>query len=47
MPLDGTNPLCAQCKEKCKQWSQVKVVKCPFYKHVTLQAQENVNKDQG
>jgi hypothetical protein len=42
--LDGVNKLCAQCTEKCKQWKQVTVVRCPFYKSTTLRAQQNVNK---
>ena len=33
MPLTGVNKLCAQCNETCKQWEQVTVVKCPFFKN--------------
>jgi len=52
MPLSGVNKLCAQCIHVCKQWSQVKVVRCSFFKSKqqksakpqeghTLQAQQN------
>jgi len=30
--LSGVNKLCQQCTEDCKQWEQIKVIKCPFYK---------------
>lgn len=30
--LDGLNKICAKCSEKCKQWSQVKVIRCPIFK---------------
>ncbi len=30
--LFGVNKLCEGCTEECKQWKQVKVVKCPLYK---------------
>jgi len=32
MPLTGTNTKCQKCIEKCKQWKQVKVIICPFFK---------------
>lgn len=32
MSLTGTNKLCAQCIHECKQWSQVKVIRCPFFR---------------
>jgi hypothetical protein len=32
MPLSGFNKLCKQCTEKCKQWEQITVVRCPFFK---------------
>lgn len=52
MSLSGVNKLCAQCVHECKQWKQVKVVRCPFFKSKqqksvkpkegdTLQAQQN------
>jgi len=52
MPLNGVNKLCAQCARECKQWQQVKVVNCSFFKSKqqkfaktkngdTLQAQQN------
>jgi len=52
MPLSGVNKLCAQCIQSCKQWQQVKVIYCPFFKSkqqksakpkegATLQAQQN------
>jgi len=52
MPLSGVNKVCAQCIHGCKQWQQVKVVNCPFFKSkqqksakvkngATLQAQQN------
>jgi len=31
MPLTGTNKLCQQCVNSCKQWEQIKVVKCPYF----------------
>jgi hypothetical protein len=45
--LDGVIKLCAQCSEKCKQWSQVTVARCPIYKSTTLRAQQNVDKARG
>jgi len=53
MSLSGVNKLCAQCIHECKQWQQVKVVNCPFFKskqqqsakpkeQTTLQAQQNL-----
>lgn len=30
--LSGVNELCMRCTEECKQWLEVKVIKCPFYK---------------
>jgi hypothetical protein len=32
MPLTGVNKFCAQCTQECKQWKQVKVIHCPFFK---------------
>jgi hypothetical protein len=32
MPLTGTNTKCQKCVEKCKQWEQVKVIICPYFK---------------
>ena len=32
MSLSGVNKLCAQCIQECKQWQQVKVINCPFFK---------------
>ena len=32
MPLTGVNKLCAQCIKECKQWAQVKIIRCPFFK---------------
>ena len=31
MVLSGTNKLCQQCVNTCKQWAQVKVVICPYF----------------
>jgi hypothetical protein len=31
MTLNGTNKLCQQCIKECKQWAQVKVVRCPCF----------------
>jgi hypothetical protein len=45
--LDGVNKLCAQCSEKCKQWSQVTVVRCPIFKSPTLRAQQKRTEAQG
>lgn len=50
--LTGVNRLCAQCTHECKQWQQVRVINCPFFKSKqqksaklkeedTLQAQQN------
>ena len=36
--LNGTNKLCQQCIKDCKQWAQVKIVKCP--NHVSGQSKE-------
>ena len=32
MPLTGVNRLCAQCIKDCKQWAQVDIIRCPFFK---------------
>ncbi len=32
MSLTGTNKLCQQCVNTCKQWAQVKVVICPYFR---------------
>ena len=32
MSLTRVNRLCAQCIKECKQWAQVKVIRCPFFK---------------
>ena len=32
MPLSGINKLCETCTEKCKQWEQIKIIKCPIYR---------------
>ena len=32
MPLTGVNRLCAQCIKGCKQWAQVEIIRCPFFK---------------
>ncbi len=32
MPLLGVNKLCAQCINECKQWAQIKVIICPFFR---------------
>ncbi|MFC1752676.1 hypothetical protein ACFL96_04695 [Thermoproteota archaeon] len=29
--MNGINRLCRHCRETCKQWEQVKVVRCPGY----------------
>jgi hypothetical protein len=31
MGLTGTNKLCQQCIEECKQYSEVKIIRCPFF----------------
>lgn len=31
MPLSGVNAVCRKCIQKCKQWEQITVVKCPNY----------------
>jgi hypothetical protein len=29
MPLSGVNKICISCSKKCKQFAQVKIIKCP------------------
>jgi len=52
MSLTGTNKLCSQCIRECKQWSQVRIINCPFFESRqqktvkvkeggTLQAEQN------
>ena len=43
--LNGVNNKCAKCVEKCKQWQQIKVIVCPFFKRLQRQAQENGGND--
>jgi len=31
MALSGVNKVCKGCSKECKQWKQIKVVRCPFY----------------
>lgn len=31
MALDGVNKLCSDCKQECKQWKQITIIKCPNY----------------
>ena len=31
-PITGINKLCAQCIKECKQWKQVVIIRCPFFK---------------
>jgi len=31
MVLSGTNKFCQQCVKECKQWAQVKVIRCPYF----------------
>ena len=45
--LSGINKLCSQCKEKCKQFSQVVVVRCPNFKSTTQQAHDIALEAQG
>ena len=33
MALSGVNRLCQGCIHECKQWKQIKVVRCPVYRH--------------
>jgi hypothetical protein len=32
MPLSGVNKLCETCIQDCKQWEQIKIIKCPIYR---------------
>jgi hypothetical protein len=32
MTLNGVNKVCAQCTQECKQWQQIKIIYCPFFK---------------
>lgn len=32
MTLSGVNKVCQQCTGVCKQWEQVKVIRCPMFK---------------
>jgi len=52
MTLNGVNKVCAQCSQECKQWRQIKIIHCPFFKSKqqksakvkekdTLQARQN------
>ena len=41
MPLNGVNKKCVKGTQECKQWAQVKVIVCPFFKRLPQQAQEN------
>lgn len=45
--LSGTNKLCEGCTESCKQWKQVKVVRCPFYKSAKSKHSEMAETGQG
>lgn len=45
MPLSGINKKCSQCSQKCKQWSQIKVLICPTFKPIRQQAQEKGGND--
>ena len=29
--LYGKNKTCVQCSEKCKQYSQMKIIACPYF----------------
>jgi hypothetical protein len=31
MDLSGVNRLCKRCSKECKQWKQIKIIRCPFY----------------
>ncbi|MDP3143503.1 MAG: hypothetical protein Q8N14_06195 [Candidatus Omnitrophota bacterium] len=31
MGLTGVHRLCAQCLKECKQWKEVKVIRCPHF----------------
>jgi hypothetical protein len=39
--LSGINRKCEKCTQSCKQWQQVKVIICPFFKKDISQAQQN------
>lgn len=45
MPLNGVNKLCAQCIQKCKQWQQVGVINCPFFKAKQQKSAKAKNED--
>jgi hypothetical protein len=30
--LYGVSAVCSECTEKCKQWKQVKVCRCKFFR---------------
>lgn len=33
MPLTGTNKLCRHCLKKCKQYDQIRIIRCPNYEY--------------
>ncbi len=45
MFLCGVNKFCAQCIQECKQWQQVRVINCPFFK--SKQQQSGKLKEEG
>ncbi len=34
--LFGVNKLCGECINKCKQWKQITIIKCPKYIRVKV-----------
>ena len=34
--LYGVSKVCSRCKGKCKQWLQVIVCRCPFFRSITV-----------
>jgi hypothetical protein len=44
MPLTGVNRVCRHCTQKCKQWEQVTIVRCPYYQYNGKSKKKVVNK---
>lgn len=43
--LSGVNELCKGCTQTCKQWKQIKIIRCPFYKPKERNGKAKARKD--
>lgn len=43
MALNGVNKLCKGCGKECKQYKQVKVIRCPYYQRKDDRSEELQN----